>query len=576
MHDLTRWLPFLRWPRPDAALLRGESIAAITVAVVMIPQSVAYAGLAGMPLVTGLYATFLPALVAVMFSASTRLSVGPSALTSVLVGTSLIGLAEPGTTNWIALAAWLALLSGGIQLGLGALRADWVLNLVSSPVLAGFSQAAALLIIASQVPSLIGLDGGLADLLHAPALDHVALAFGLANVALFVAGKRWAPRAPAVLIGVGLSGLVAWATGYSAHGAVVGSLPAGLPLPYWPGWPGWSAMSSLVVPALVIALVSSLEMASSAKIESQHDGKRWDAGQDLIGQGAGKIAAALSGSFPTSTSFSRSAITLYSGARTGWATVLSTAIVLIVLLVFTPALQHVPRAALAAVVVVAVAGLVKPKTLPQLWRIDRVEASTALVTFAVTIVTAPRIYWGVMTGVLMGLAHFLYLRLHPRIIEVGLHPDGSLRDRHLWSLPPLAPLLYALRMDGELDFASGSSFERAIVDHLATHHDVKHVCLFAQPINRIDTTGVEVFMRMRRQFEPKGITLHISGIKLPVERVLEKSGALYAHPLLAMYRTDADTLLALSRIEGAGGQIATQAQAETIQPSSGSSSGGNP
>src|SRR3954462_7555690 len=130
MPDLRHWFPFLRWPRPDAALLRNEVGAALTVALVMIPQSVAYAGLAGMPLVTGLYATFLPALVAVLFSSSTRLSLGPSALTSVLVGASLVGLAQPGSDQWVALAAWLALLSGAIQLGLGAARAAWVLNLV--------------------------------------------------------------------------------------------------------------------------------------------------------------------------------------------------------------------------------------------------------------------------------------------------------------------------------------------------------------------------------------------------------------------------------------------------------------
>src|SRR6187549_711789 len=162
MSKLIGWLPFLRWPRPDAALLRGELAASLTVAVVMIPQSVAYAGLAGMPLITGLYATFLPALVAVLFSSSTRLSVGPSALSSVLVGASLIGMAQPGSASWVALAVWLALLAGGLQLLVGLTRSAWVLNLVSSPVLAGFSQAAALLIIASQLPAMIGLDGSLA------------------------------------------------------------------------------------------------------------------------------------------------------------------------------------------------------------------------------------------------------------------------------------------------------------------------------------------------------------------------------------------------------------------------------
>ncbi len=550
MSKLTRWLPFLNWPRPTPALLRGEAAAALTVAVVMIPQSVAYAGLAGMPLVAGLYATFLPALVSVLFSGSTRLSVGPSALTSVLVGTSLVGLAAPASDQWISLVVWLALMSGAVQLALGAGGGAWALNLVSSPVLTGFSQAAALLIIASQIPTLIGAQGSILEVLRSPRVDDpVAMAFGVTGVALLVLGKRFAPRLPMVLIMVAGAALISQFSGYSAHGAVIGALPVGLPSPYWPGWPGWETLGSLVAPALVIALVSSLETASSAKIESQRDAKRWNANQDLIGQGLGKLASAFSGSFPTSTSFSRSAITLYAGARTGWATVIATMFVLALLFV-TPVLHHVPRAALAAVVVAAVAGLVKPRELARLWRIDRVETVTAGMTFAVTILTAPRIYWGVLTGVLMGLAHFLYLRLHPRIIEAGLHPDGSMRDRNLWQLPPLAPQLYALRMDDELDFASASAFERAIIEHLAAHPEVRHVCLFAQPINRIDTTGVEVFTQLRAMLEGRGIALHISGIKLPVERVLRRAGALAESPLLHMYRTDAEALVALQRIGG--------------------------
>lgn len=548
MPHLSRWLPFLRWPRPDAALLRGEASAALTVALVMIPQSVAYAGLAGMPLITGLYATFLPMLFAVLFSGSTRLSVGPSALTSVLVGASLIGMAEPASAQWVSLVVWLALLSGGIQLALGASGSAWVLNLVSSPVLSGFSQAAALLIIASQLPALMGLEGPLSSLLHAPKFDVVALGFGVVSLVLFVGGKRFAPRLPMVLLVLAAAGALSWYTGYAAHGSVIGNLPVGLPHPYLPGLIGWDAMSSLVAPALVIALVSSLEMASSAKIESLRDGKRWDANQDLIGQGMGKLASAFSGSFPTSTSFSRSAITLYAGAKTGWATVVATFFVLLVLLFLTPALSYVPRAVLSAVVVAAVASLFKPSILVRLWRIDRVEASTALITFAVTIASAPRIYWGVLTGVVLGLSHFLHHRLHPRIIEVGLHPDGSLRDRHLWKLPLLAQHVYALRMDDELDFASASALERAIVEHLASHPDVQHVCLFAHPINRIDATGVEVFMQLCTMLHGRGIHLHISGIKLPVERVLKRAGALQDDPLLHMYRTDVDALLAFGRL----------------------------
>lgn len=548
MTRISRWLPFLRWPRPDLPLLRGEAAAALTVAVVMIPQSVAYAGLAGMPLVTGLYATFLPALTAVLFSASTRLSVGPSALSAVLVGASLTGMAEPASAQWVMLAVWLALLAGTAQLAVGAFGAAWVLNLVSSPVLAGFSQAAAILIIASQVPGLIGLQGPLSSLLQGPALDLQALAYGIGSLALFLVARRIAPRLPIILIVVAAAGAISYFTGYSRSGMVVGELPHGLPQLYWPGWPGWDRFSALIAPALVLTLVSSLEMAASAKIESQRDGKRWDANQDLVGQGVGKLTSALSGSFATSTSFSRSALTLYAGARTGWATAIATAIVLLVLLFLTPALSHVPRAVLAAVVVSAVLNLFKPRTLLALWRVDRVEAVTAATTFAVTILSSPRIYWGVLTGVLMGLAHFLYLRLHPRIIEVGLHPDGSLRDRHLWRLAPLAPQLYAVRMDAELDFASATALERAVVEHLAGHPEVRHVVLFAQPINRVDATGVEMFQQLRKLLLERGITLHISGIKLPVERVLARAGTLDEGPLLKMYRTDTEALLAFGRL----------------------------
>jgi SulP family sulfate permease len=149
---------------------------------------------------------------------------------------------------------------------------------------------------------------------------------------------------------------------------------------------------------------------------------------------------------------------------------------------------------------------------------------------------------------MLGLIDFLYLRLHPRIIEVGLHPDGSLRDRHLWKLAPLAPHMYALRMDAELDFAASSSFERNIADFLSAHPDTRHVCLFAHPINRIDASGVEVFAALSANLQERGIALHISGIKLPVETVLRRSGLLTPHPLLQLYRTDAEALECIARL----------------------------
>ncbi|MDR7093469.1 SulP family inorganic anion transporter [Hydrogenophaga laconesensis] len=541
---LERLLPFLRWPRPDAPLLRGEAMAGLTVGLMVIPQGVAYAALAGMPLVTGIYASLLPALVAVLFSASPRLSVGPTALTAVLVGASLAGLAEPGSARWVALAVWLALLSGLLQIVLGFARFGWLLNLVNSPVLMAFTQAAAVLIIASQLPALLGFSNW-DTLLTQPFVHWPSLAFGVGSAAILLLARRWRPGFPTVLTVVVASAAISYAIGFQGMGgAVIGALPQGLPAPYWPGWPGWATLGQLVVPTLVITLVSFLETASSAKVDNGQRGQRWDQDQDLIGQGLGKLAAGLSGAFPTSSSFSRSALNLYAGAKTGWATIFSVAVVLITLLLFLPLLHHVPLAVLAAIVVVAVLGLIKPRAFAQLWKLSRVEAVIACITFAVTVLAAPRLYWGVLAGVLMALSHFLYLRLHPRIIEVGLHPDGSLRDRHLWKLPPLAPQLYALRMDAALDFATASGFERAVAEHIAAHPDTRHVMLIAHPINWIDATGAEAFGRLRQQLDSQRIDLHLVGIKLPVENVLRLAGHLDDGPRLHLYRTEADGLRA--------------------------------
>ena len=542
-------LPFLRWPRPSTALLRGEAMAGLTVGLMVIPQGVAYAQLAGMPLVTGIYASMLPALVAVLFSASARLSVGPTALTSLLIYASLSPLAAPASPEWVELAVWLALLSGGLQVVLGAARFGWLLNLVNSPVLMAFTQAAAVLIISSQLPALLGFRVGWAEMLSAPSIDALAAAFGLAALALLVLARRSRPTFPTVLVIVVAAAALSWALGHESRGgAVVGPLPGGLPAAYIPGWPGWQMLGQLLLPTLVITLVSFLETAASAKVDSQRKGERWDQDQDLIGQGLAKIASGFSGAFATSSSFSRSALNLYAGAQTGWATVFSVVVVLAALLLFTPVLRHVPQAVLAAIVVAAVVGLLKPREFVRLWHISRVEAVIAAITFGITIAAAPALYWGVLSGVLMALSYFLYQRLHPRIIEVGLHADGSLRDRHLWALPALAPHTYALRMDAGLDFATASQFERNVTEYLTAHPHTRHVCLFAHAINRMDATGAEVFARLVSQLHQRRVTLHLAGMKLPVEKMLHAAGALAPHPLLHTYRTDAEALAALRAI----------------------------
>ena len=565
--QLRRFFPFLAWPRPDVALLQGELSAGVTVGLMMLPQCVAYAAVAGMPLVTGIYAALLPALVATLWSASSRLSVGPTALTALMVGSALTGLAQPGSAEWVNLAVWLALFAGVLQMALGFARFGWLLNVISAPVLMGFTQAAALLILMSQLPALLGFKGNFGELLAQiwhyanhfgptalPVLNAGSAVFGLTSLAFLLLAKRFVPRLPAVVLLMLAASVISYSLGFEAAGGpVVGTLPAGLPSFYLPTLLPLEAFGQLLLPVLVITLVSFIETASSAKVESQQGGQLWNQDQDLIGQGLAKIASGLSGSFPTSSSFSRSALNLYAGAKTGWANVVGVVVVMLALLFLTPMLHHVPQSVLAAVVVAAIYSLILPRRFAQLWRVSKMESVSALVTFVTTALSAPRLYWGIITGMLLGLGHFLYLRLHPRIIEVGLHADGSLRDRHLWQLPPLAPLLYALRMDAELDFASASEFERAIMQQLVKEPDIKHICLFAQPINRLDATGLETFGQVRRMLFDRGITLHISGIKLPVERILIGAGELPQQPsdwpLLRLYRTDAEALAALKATE---------------------------
>lgn len=547
--SLTRYLPFLAWPRLTWSLARNELAAGLTISLLLLPQGVAYAALAGMPLITGIYAALLPALVAVLWGASPRLGVGPTALTSLLIGSSLVGLAQPGSAQWVALAAWMAIMAGGVQWLLGLLRGGWLLNLVTSPVLNGFTQAAGVLILLSQLPQLLGLRTSWSALWHDPSIHHfdpMAAGFGLGALALLVLAKRYAPRWPAAVLAVALCGVLSWALDFAgADGAVMGHLPQGLPALALPPAIGWEAASTLIVPVLVIALISFLEVASSAHIEHRQAGTRWNSNQELVGQGMAKVVSGLSGSFAISASFSRSAVTLNAGARSGWATVFAIGLVLLCALWLMPLLYHVPKAVLAAIVVSAVTGLIQPHKLLGLLRISRPEGYIALATVTMTLSTAPKLYWGVLTGVLLSLTLFLYRRLHPRIVEVGLHPDGSLRSRAIWSLPPLGPDVLALRMDAALDFASAAALELYIHDHLSQRHGIHHVFIDAQPINSIDLTGIEAFVRLRHTLQMQDIHLHLSGMKLPVEQALQRAHALAPSPYVHLYRTHVQALLAL-------------------------------
>ena len=214
MNSLQAWLPFLKWPRLTPELFRKEWIAGFSVALLMVPQSVAYAALAGMPLVTGLYAALIPALVGVMWGGSSRLSIGPSALTCVLIGASLTGMAQPASAHWVHLAVWLALIAGTLQLLMGVLRYGWLLNLISSPVMMGFTQAAGLLVMASQLPAITGWQAG-------GSFQWADVTFGLGSLAALFAAKKWLPKWPSIMLVVAATGGISYAIGFANQGGAV-------------------------------------------------------------------------------------------------------------------------------------------------------------------------------------------------------------------------------------------------------------------------------------------------------------------------------------------------------------------
>ena len=560
-------LPFLAWPAQWREHgLRGDLVAGITVALVLIPQALAYAKLAGLPPHIGLYAALLPAVVAALFGSCGQLSTGPVALTSLPVGASILPLGATAGGDLVGLALLLALLSGLIQLALGVLRLGWLLNLLSVPVLMGFVNAAALIICLTQIPPLLGLamphsDHLLVDFVRAlgglDALQPAAAAFGVGSLAVLVGLKRLWPRLPGVpLVVAATIALSAW-TGFAAQGgAVVGAVPAGLPrfsLP--PLRP--ELIAALLPAAFVVAMVSFMEAASSAKLICGRTRQPWNQDQELVGQGLGKLAAAFTGGLPVSASFSRSALNYANEARTGLSSLVTAAFVLAALLWLTPLLWHLPKPVLAAIILQAVAGLIDTGVMRRAWRASRDDGAAAAVTFLATLAFAPNIQNGVFTGLILSLALLVYRGMRPRVALLGLHEDGTYRDRERFGLPHPHPRLVILRFDGPLSFVTAATFEDAMLGAARAQESVRVVLVSAAGINAIDATGLHTLASLVERFHGQGQTIAFCGLKKQVIDAMERDGVWARIGTHSNYRTEHQALDALQPALAAAGPAAS-------------------
>lgn len=512
---------------------KADLIAGITVSLVAIPQSLAYAQLAGVPAYYGLYAALLPAVMGALFGSSNQLSTGPVAMTSLLTAASIAPLAAHGSELFYSYVILLALLSGLFQITFGMMRMGVLLNFLSNPVLMGFINAAALIIGLSQLSTLLGIPSAQSEhflldiahmLLHIDTVHLVSLGFGATAIASLLMFKKYAPKLPGVLITVVSLTWVSYAIGYAdLGGRVVGIVPQGLPTLSLPPL-DWHATVALLPASFVIALISFMEAMSSCKVIAIKTRKPWDENKELIGQGIAKVAAAFSQSMPVSGSFSRSALNLSSDAKTPLSSIISALFVLLTLLFFTSLLYHLPKPVLAAIIMMAVVNLVNFQAIANAWRANRDDGVAAITTFMATLAFAPNIQNGILTGILLSLSLLLYRMMRPRIALLGLHSDSTLRDAVRHNLPPLHPRLGAIRFDGALRFVNVSYFEDALLKLERENPNMACILVQSSGINEIDASGIEMLRNLLLRFKNSGITLAFSGLKKQVSDVMDRTG----------------------------------------------------
>ncbi len=490
-----------------AGVVRRDLVAGTSVALVLIPQSMAYAELAGLPAQYGLYAAALPPLGAAIFASSPYLHTGPVALTALLTFGALVPMAPRGSAEYAGLAALLALVVGAVRLLIGLLRAGGVAYLMSQPVIQGFTSAAAILIVLSQVPTVVGVVGPGEGVVGQAfwALTHVGLwqasSIGFAAMAaVVIAGaRRIDPSLPGVLFATALALVVSTATRY--EGAVLGEIPVG-GIPGAQGVP-WLQLPSLLVPGLVIALVGFAETTSISQTFAAQDRKLWDPNREFVSQGVANAISGLSGGFPVEGSFSRSSLNRSAGARTRWSGAVS-GVAVLAFLPFASVLAPLPRAVLAAIVVTAAATLVRVGDLVRIWRFSRLQAMVGWTTFVLTLLLVPRVEEAILVGVVLSLAVHLWREREMRLSQWTA--DGALH---------LAPR-------GVLWFGSAPILEKAVARAFAEVGDLREVVFHFDGVGRLDFTGALLVERITRQAHDAGLETRLEGVPPHAEKLMQR------------------------------------------------------
>jgi SulP family sulfate permease len=531
-----RWFPFLDWI-PDYG--RGDWMkdlpAGLTVGVMLIPQGMAYAMIAGLPVVYGLYAALVPQVIYAAMGTSRQLAVGPVAMDSLLVAAGLGAVAAAGSERYIELALLLALMMGSLQLLLGTFRLGFLAHFISKPVISGFTSAAALIIGLNQLPHLTGIALPRSSQLHRlieGTLDGLVqfhgptFLLGAVSIALILGLRKVLPRVPGSLVLVVLA-LAGGATmPWSTWGIrTVGAIPAGLPGFHVPVWT-LDDLQTLFPLAATLALVAFMEAYSVAQAVAQKRGDHEiDANQELRALGSANAIGSLFGAYPVTGGFSRTAVNERSGAVSGMSSLIAAGVVALALTFLTPIVQHLPKAVLGAIIAVAVAGLFDLSTFRRLWRTHRDEAVLLLLTFSLTAFGG--MVLGIASGVVLGLVLTLFRTTRPHTAELG-EINGVYRNLNRFPEATKTRGSLLVRYDGPLNYASQAHFKGFILSRLVIRKEegdpIHTVVLSAESIPYLDATGTDMLAALLDELEAAGISLKVAGAIGPVRDVLERAG----------------------------------------------------
>jgi SulP family sulfate permease len=531
---LTRFLPILQWlPNYQRSWLSGDISAGLTVGIMLIPQGMAYAMIAGLPAVFGLYAALMPQVVYAVLGTSRQLAVGPVAMDSLLVAAGLGSLKIAGMDEYVALAVFLAMFMGAIQLGLGLFRMGFLVNFLSKPVISGFTSAAAIIIGLSQLKHLIGTDIERSNQIHillSNAFDTlqdtnlVTLSVGIAGIVIIKVFKKYLKKIPAALVVV-VAGIVAvYFLGLHDYGVkIVEEVPSGLPAFKVPTI---ARVSELLPIALTLALIAFMEAISVAKaVEERHDDYEIDPNQELIALGAANVIGSFFQSYPGTGGFSRTAVNDQAGAKTGVSPLISAVVVGLTLLFLTPLFYYLPNAVLASIIMVAVFGLIDVKYPRQLWKTRKDEFGLLIATFLITLTVG--IKEGILIGVLLSLLLMLYRTSKPHIAILG-RVKGTDYFKNITRFSEETeqhPEILAMRFDSELYFGNKDYFKKEVLKQVtAGKGQVRHFILNAESINYIDSSSVHMLSQLIAELKKQGIAFYIAGAIGPVRDVLHDSG----------------------------------------------------